>query len=79
MNEQKHSFEEIWPGDTVSIENTQDSELSISITTADGARFNMGLGPGQVVEFAAGDSDARIMLHGGDPSGLLIVRPELPS
>lgn len=79
MKEQSNSFEEFWPGDTVSIENTREGELPISITLANGARLQMGLAPGQMIEFATGDSDARIMVHEGDAADLLIVRPELPS
>lgn len=79
MTEHQATFEELRPHDTVGIENTRDAELSISILAADGARLNMALAPGQVIEFSTGASDAKIILRDGDPAGLLVVKPDTPS
>lgn len=79
MDEYENVFEELRSGDTVAIENTRNSEISLSIMTGDDARLNMALAPGQVLDFTAGASDARIILREGDPAALLVVKPDTPS
>ncbi len=79
MEDYENVFEELRPGDSVVLENTRKSEISISIVTADDARLNMALAPGQVVEFTSGAQSARIILREGDPAALLVVKPDTPS
>lgn len=79
MDEYDNVFEELRSGDTVAIENTRNSEISISIVTGDDARVNMALAAGQVLDFTAGASSARIILREGDPAALLLVKPDTPS
>lgn len=79
MKDPEDIFEQLRPGDTVSVENSQDRPLSISIVAAEGTRLNMQLAPRQVLEFSAGKSDAQIILREGDPAGLLVVKPDTPS
>ncbi|MFU8815397.1 MAG: hypothetical protein ACNA7W_08620 [Pseudomonadales bacterium] len=76
MNDEQHDFEQVDPGDSVSVENVQDRDLSISVATADGSRMTLELAPGQVIELVAGDGGARVLLHHGDPTGLLVVKPD---
>ncbi|MCW8195797.1 hypothetical protein F6455_13465 [Proteobacteria bacterium 005FR1] len=72
---QEQFIEEIRPGDTVTVENTRESPYSIRVCAADGTQLNMALQPGQMIEFSAGQSQARILLRDSDPSGLLVVQP----
>ncbi len=71
--------ETISAGDTASIENTHSEELSISLISSNGCRVDIELSPGQVLGFSAGSSDAKVVLHHGDPSNLLIIKPESAS
>jgi hypothetical protein len=79
MDRQRDLSEDVRPGDTVSIENTRERALSITIRAIDGTRLDMALQPGQLIEFAAGDSEAHIVLHDEDAEGLLVIQPNLPS
>ncbi|GGO85708.1 hypothetical protein GCM10011348_34880 [Marinobacterium nitratireducens] len=73
-------FDETIPaGDMASIENIHSQELSISLICSDGCRVDIELVPGQVLEFSAGDGNARVVLHHGDPSKLLIIKPDSAS
>lgn len=79
MNDQQQPFEQVEPGETMSVENVDDSELSIRIETADGTRLDLELVPGQVIELTAGDSAAQLLLmRDADPSGLLVMKPDTP-
>lgn len=71
--------EKISAGEKASIENTRSTALSISLVSESGCHFEIELMPGQVMGFAAGDADATVVLHQGDPAGLLIIKPELAS
>lgn len=68
--------EKIGSDETASIENTGSEKLSVSFICSNGCRLDIELVPGQVVEFTAGSSEATVVLHHGDPSNLLIVKPE---
>lgn len=72
-------FEKIGSTETASIENTGLEELSISFICSNGCRIDFELIPGQVMAFTAGSSEAKIVLHHGDPSKLLITKPESAS
>lgn len=71
--------ERIGAGESASIENTHTAKLSISLFCGDACRVDIDLGPGQVLEFTAGNSDAKVVLHHGDPANLLIIKPESAS
>lgn len=71
--------EKIGSDETTSIENTGSEKLSVSFICGNACRLDLELVPGQVVEFTAGSSEARIVLHHGDPTNLLIVKPESAS
>ena len=73
------SLEKISAGEQATIENTQSASLTISVISDSGCQVELELLPGQVLAFSAGDADAKIVLHQGDPAGLLIIKPELPS
>lgn len=79
MSQEQEFFEEVRPGDTVTVENTRESPCSISLCAADGTRVDMALQPGQMIELSAGDSAARIVLRDPDPKGLLVVQPDQAS
>jgi hypothetical protein len=79
MNKSSDILEKIFAGEKASIENTQSIPLSISLVSDDGCQIEMELMPGQVVGFAAGSVDAKIILHHGDPAGLLVIKPESAS
>lgn len=68
-------FEIIAAGDTASIENTQSAPLSISLAGEDGSHLELDLLPGQVLGVTAGSIDLRVILHHGNPKGLLIIYP----
>jgi hypothetical protein len=72
------AFEEVGPGDSVSIENLQDEEISISVVAADGTCLNLELVPGQAIELVGGDAGAWVILHDAEPDGLLVVKPDTP-
>lgn len=72
-------FEKIAAGEKATIENIHREVLSISLINDSGCELEIELRPGQVVGFSAGSSDAKVVLHHGDPSGLLIIKPELAS
>ena len=71
--------EKISFGETANIENTGSEKLSVSFICNNGCRLDLELVPDQVVEFTAGSCDAKVVLHHGDPSSLLIVKPESAS
>lgn len=66
-------------GDTASIENTHSEKLSISLICSNGCRVDIELAPDQVLGFSAGNSNAKVVLHHGDPANLLIIKPESAS
>ena len=71
--------ETISAGDTASIEKIHSEELSISLICNDDCRVDIELAPGQVLQITAGSSDAKLVLHHGDPANLLIIKPESAS
>lgn len=77
-NEDHQAFEEVAPGDSVSIENLQEEELSISVVAADGTCLKLELVPGQAVELTGGDAGAWVILHDAEADGLLVVKPDTP-
>mgnify|MGYP006944210726 CR=1 FL=1 len=66
-------------GETASIENTHSEELSISLICSNGCQVDIELAPDQVLGFFAGNSNAKVVLHHGDPANLLIIKPESAS
>ena len=79
MNNLTDIDETISAGETASIENTHSEKLSISLISINGCRVDIELAPGQVLGFSAGSSDAKVVLHHGDPANLLIIKPESAS
>ena len=79
MNKMTEIAETIGAGEVANIENTHSEKLSISLHGGKGCRVSIELAPGQVVEFCAGDSEAKVVLHHGDPANLLIIKPESAS
>jgi hypothetical protein len=79
MNNFTDISEKISAGETASIENTHSEKLSISLICINDCRVDIELAPGQVLGFSAGSSDAKIVLHHGDPANLLIIKPESAS
>jgi len=79
MKNIKDIDETISAGNMASIENTHSEELSISLICGDGCQVDIELAPGQVLEFSAGNLDAKVVLHHGDPANLLIIKPESAS
>lgn len=69
----------IGAGETATIENTLSTPLRISVISENGCHFEIDLRPAQVVGVSAGGAHARIILHDGDPLGLLVIKPEAPS
>jgi hypothetical protein len=63
-------------GDKASIENTKSEPLSIGLVSDSGCEFEIELLPGQALTFNAGSTNARVILHHGDPAALLIIKPE---
>ena len=72
-------YETISAGETASIENTHSEALSISVICRDDCRVDIELAPGQAMGLSTGNSDAKVVLHHGDPANLLIVKPESAS
>lgn len=79
MSKMTEVEEKFSAGETASIENTHSEKLSISLLCGKECRVDIELAPGQVVEFAAGSSEAKLVLHHGDPANLLIIKPESAS
>lgn len=79
MNNNTEFEQIISAGDTASIENTHSEASAISLVCSSCCRVDMELAPGQVLEFTAGSSDAKVVLHHGDPANLLIIKPESAS
>lgn len=79
MKELTDINETISAGETASIENTYTEKLSISLLCGNDCQVGIELVPGQILEFSAGSSDAKIVLHHGDPANLLIIKPESAS
>ena len=71
--------EPILAGEKATIENTQSSALSVSLFSNDGSEFEIEMMPGQIVGVSAGSADIQVVLHKGDPAGLLIIRPQSAS
>ena len=71
--------ETISAGEVASIENTHSEAMSISLICSNDCRVGIELVPGQVLEFAAGSAEAKVVLHHGDPAKLLIIKPESAS
>lgn len=71
--------ETIAAGETASIENTQSDPLSLSLLARNGSHVEFELLLGQVIGLTAGSDDIRILLHHGDPAGLLVIKPESAS
>jgi hypothetical protein len=78
MDEEHTAVEEVRPGDTVSVENVQQSALAVTVVTGDGSRLTLHLRPGQTLQLVAGEASARVLLREGDPAGLLVVKPDTP-
>ncbi len=74
-----HLFDEIHAGDTVSIENSDKSELQISVICHSGCQFDFELLPGQSLGFSADGMGAKVVLRKGNPAGLLMIKPETAS
>jgi hypothetical protein len=79
MNTMTETEELFSAGETASIENTHSEKLSISLLCGKECRVDIELAPGQVLEFASGSSEAKLVLHHGDPANLLIIKPESAS
>lgn len=79
MNMSSKNVEIIFAGERASIENTRTFGLPISLISDNGSHFEVELMPGQSVTFSAGSADAKVVLHDGDPAGLLIIKPESAS
>lgn len=75
MEKSTECFEKISAGEKASIENTKSQPLAVSLQSDSGCCVEIDLAPGQVLTFAAGEVDAKVILPQGNPSGLLIVRP----
>ena len=71
--------ETIFPGEKITIENTHSAALSLQFESSNGCLLDLDLLPGQVLGFAAGDVEAKVILLNGDPAGLLLIRPESAS
>ena len=67
--------ESIAAGETASIENTRSAPLSISLVSENGCKVDLELAPAQVLNFTAGDANAQLVLHNGDPSCLRVIKP----
>lgn len=68
--------EKFMAGETASIENIHSRALSISLNCEDGSKLTLELAPGQVIGFTAGQCNAELLLHDGDPSCLRVIKPE---
>ncbi|MDY6984203.1 MAG: hypothetical protein SV422_14050 [Pseudomonadota bacterium] len=68
--------EKFMAGETASIENIHSRALSISLNGEDGGKLTLELAPGQVISFTAGQCNAELLLHDGDPSCLRVIKPE---
>lgn len=79
MSKMTEIAEQFSAGESASIENTHSENLSISLHCGKECRVDIELAPGQVVEFNAGNSEAKVVLHHGDPARLLIIKPESAS
>ncbi len=79
MNKMTEIEEAFSAGEVASIENTCSEILSISLHCGHDCRVDIELAPDQVVEFNAGSSEAKVVLHHGDPANLLIIKPESAS
>jgi hypothetical protein len=73
------THEKVMAGETASIENIHASALSISLSSEDGCKVAIDLAPGQVLGFTAGNANAELTLHDGDPAGLRVIKPGAPS
>jgi hypothetical protein len=67
--------ETIAAGETASIENTRSAPLSISLLSENGCKVELELAPAQILNFSAGDANATLVLHEGDPASLRIIKP----
>jgi hypothetical protein len=78
MEKSEEPAKKIPAGEKASITNTSKQPLSIALSSESGSCLEMELLPGQTIGFGAGDTDAEVILHQGDPAGLLIIKPETP-
>ncbi|WP_146003520.1 hypothetical protein [Kineobactrum sediminis] len=79
MTKPVNGTEQLTPGETATIENTLSTPMRISLVSGNDCQVDIELLPGQVVRFSSGKAHAKIAVQDGDPSGLLVVKPELPS
>lgn len=79
MAESSDINQSINAAETASVENAGSESLSLSLICNNGCRVDLELLAGQALEFTAGDSNATIVLHHGDPKNLLIIKPESAS
>lgn len=79
MSDNTEVFEELFSNETVSIENIGKTPLSITLVSDKGSHAEIELMPGQVMGFSTGDANAKILILSGDPSNLLVIRPEAAS
>ena len=75
MSAATETNEAIAAGETASIENTHSAPMAISIVSENGCKVELELAPAQVLNFSAGDANAVLALHEGDPSRLRIIKP----
>lgn len=79
MSQNSRIVEQLFAGETVSIENTELEPLSISLASDTGCHLEFELMSGQVLSFSTGNENAKILLLHGNPAGLLVIRPEAAS
>lgn len=79
MEQPSDYFEIIAPGETASVENVTNAALPLSFLAGNGSYLQFDLLPGQIIELGAGNEATRIVLREGDPSGLLVIKPESAS
>jgi hypothetical protein len=79
MDKASDYFDMISSGERASVENVTKTALSISLLGSNGASIELDLLPGQIIGLSAGSDETRILLHEGDPAGLLVIKPESAS
>lgn len=79
MTKPVNGTEQLAAGETATIENMLSTSMRISLVSGDDSQLDIEILPGQVIRFTAGKGRAKIVVHDGDPSGLLVVKPDLPS
>jgi hypothetical protein len=76
MAQPASNSEKFMAGESASIENIHSNALSISLNGEDGSKLALDLAPGQVITFTAGQCNAELTLHQGDPACLRVIKPE---